>query len=104
MFVTNWYDKEVTIRAVEVLAGDVLLTSLEGESLDRSFPALDRQKALLLPKQSTMIVLLLMNCRRPSITASGFASPETCATRSSDIRGPPSARTSCASARHSLTR
>ena len=31
LFVSNWYDKDITIRAVEILAGDVLVRRVEGE-------------------------------------------------------------------------
>ncbi len=57
VFVTNWYDKNITIRGVQILVGDSSPASLEGESLDRAFSYLNPQKGLLLPRQSTMLVL-----------------------------------------------
>jgi len=56
LFVTNWYDKNITIRAVEMMAGDVLLRTFEGETLDRLF-SVGGQTAVLGPRQTTTMVL-----------------------------------------------
>jgi murein DD-endopeptidase MepM/ murein hydrolase activator NlpD len=57
LFVTNWYDKTITIRAVDMLAGDVLLRTIEGETLDHSFAFGSGQTALLGPRQTTTLLL-----------------------------------------------
>jgi len=57
LFVTNWYDKDITIRAVDMMAGNVLLRTLEGELLDRLFAAGSGQTAALGPRQTTTMVL-----------------------------------------------
>ena len=57
LFVTNWYDKDITIRAVDILAGDVLVRRIEGEAMGRLFAAGSGQTAVVGPRQTTTIVL-----------------------------------------------
>jgi len=57
LFVTNWYDKDITIKAIDVLAGDVLLRTLEAEVLDRIFAAGSGQTAMVGPRQTTTMIL-----------------------------------------------
>lgn len=52
---TNWYDKEITIRAVDMMAGNIVIGTLEGEVLDRLF--VSGQTAVLGPRQTSTIVL-----------------------------------------------
>jgi murein DD-endopeptidase MepM/ murein hydrolase activator NlpD len=55
LFVTNWYDKVITIRAVDMMAGNVVLGTLEGAVLDRLFAS--GQTAVLGPRQTSTMVL-----------------------------------------------
>ena len=57
LFVTNWYDKDVTIRGVDILAGDVLVRRIEGEVLDHLFAVGSGQTAVVGPRQTTTMVL-----------------------------------------------
>ena len=57
LYVTNWYGKEITIRALDMMAGDVLLRTFEGEVLERLFAAGSQQTAVLGPRQTTTMVL-----------------------------------------------
>jgi hypothetical protein len=56
LFVGNWYEKNLTIRQVEVL-GPKSLIKLEGESLDRAFSHVSPKKAVVPPQQSAMLVM-----------------------------------------------
>ncbi len=55
LFVTNWYDKDITIRAVDILAGDVLVQRLE--AIEGLFPVGSGQTANIGPRQTTTLVL-----------------------------------------------
>jgi murein DD-endopeptidase MepM/ murein hydrolase activator NlpD len=55
LYVTNWYDKDLTLRAVDMMAGDDLLGTLEGEKLDRVFAS--GTTAVLGPRQAGIMVL-----------------------------------------------
>ncbi len=57
LFVSNWYDKDITIRAVEILAGDVLVRRIEGEVLNGLIAAGSGQTAVAGPRQTTALVL-----------------------------------------------
>jgi len=57
LFATNWYDKDITIKAIDVLAGDVLLRTLEAEVLDRLFAVGSGQTAVVGPRQTTTMIL-----------------------------------------------
>jgi hypothetical protein len=57
LFVTNWYDKDITIRAVDILAGDVLVRTIDGEVLGGLFAAGSGQTAAVGPRQTTTLVL-----------------------------------------------
>jgi murein DD-endopeptidase MepM/ murein hydrolase activator NlpD len=55
LYVTNWYDKDITIRAVDMMAGDDGLGTIEGDRLDRVFAS--ATTAVLGPRQTSIIVL-----------------------------------------------
>jgi murein DD-endopeptidase MepM/ murein hydrolase activator NlpD len=55
LFVTNWYDKEITVRALDMMGGNVVLGTLEGEVLDRLF--VSGQTAVLGPRQTSIMVM-----------------------------------------------
>src|SRR5436305_8863556 len=55
LFVTNWYDRDVTISGVEMLLGDALLAAFRGEALNRLF--VNGQTAVLGPRQTATMVL-----------------------------------------------
>src|SRR5690349_5781317 len=57
LYVTNWYDKDITIRAVDMLAGDVLVRRIEGEAIEHLFAVGSGQTAVVGPRQTTTIVL-----------------------------------------------
>ncbi len=57
LYVTNWYDKNITIRAIEILAGDDLVRRIEGEVLGRLFPDGSGQTAVVGPRQTTTLIL-----------------------------------------------
>ena len=57
LFVTNWYSKDITIRAVNVLAGDVLVQRIEGEVIQGLFAIGSGQTAVVGPRQTTTLVL-----------------------------------------------
>ena len=57
LFVTNWYDKDITIRAVDILAGDVLVQRIEGEVIKGLFAIGTGQTAVVGPRQTTTLVL-----------------------------------------------
>jgi murein DD-endopeptidase MepM/ murein hydrolase activator NlpD len=57
LFVTNWYDKEIRIKAIDILAGDVLLKTLEADVLDALFAAGSGQTANVGPRQTTTMIL-----------------------------------------------
>jgi hypothetical protein len=57
LFVTNWYDKDIKIKAIDILAGDVLLTTLEADVLDGLFAAGSGQTAIVGPRQTTTMIL-----------------------------------------------
>ena len=57
LFVTNWYDKPITIRAVDMMAGDFVINTLEGEVLGRLFSAAGGQTAVIGPRQTSIMVL-----------------------------------------------
>jgi murein DD-endopeptidase MepM/ murein hydrolase activator NlpD len=54
--VTNWYDDtDITIRGVDIMAGDALLGTVEGETLNRAFTS--GTTAVLAPHQTSIMVL-----------------------------------------------
>lgn len=55
--VTNWYDKSITIQAVDILAADDLVKTIEGEALKQRFDPNSDQTALVGPLQTTTIFL-----------------------------------------------
>jgi len=57
LFVTNWYDKDIQVKAIDILAGDVLLTTLEADVLDGLFAAGSGQTAIVGPRQTTTMIL-----------------------------------------------
>jgi hypothetical protein len=57
LYITNWYDKNITIRAVDILAGDDLLRTVEGEALKQRFDPNSDQTALVGPLQTTTIFM-----------------------------------------------
>lgn len=57
LYVTNWYDKNITIQAVEILAGDDLVKTVEGEALKQRFDPNSDQTGLVGPLQTTTIFM-----------------------------------------------
>ena len=55
LYVTNWYDKNITMEAVDTMAGNVLLGTLEGERLNGLFTS--GSTAVLGPRQTSIMVL-----------------------------------------------
>jgi hypothetical protein len=103
LFVTNWYDKEITIRAVDTMAGNELLGTLEGEVLDRLFPVGSGQTAILGPRQTTTMVLVGVANELPERSTTGSVSvfQAISRTRSSGIERRPSAKVFSGYARRS---
>ncbi len=57
LYVTNWYDKNITIKAVEILAGDDLVKTVEGEVLKQRFDPNSDQSAVVGALQTTTIFM-----------------------------------------------
>jgi hypothetical protein len=57
LYVTNWYDKNITIEAVDLLAGDELMKTIDGEVLKHRFDPNYDQTAVVGPLQTTTIFL-----------------------------------------------
>jgi murein DD-endopeptidase MepM/ murein hydrolase activator NlpD len=57
LFVTSWYDKDITIHAVDILSGDVLVQKIEGEVIERLFAVNSGQTAVVGPRQTTTLVV-----------------------------------------------
>lgn len=57
LYVTNWYDKEITIRAVDILADDVVVKSIEGQELEPLLASATGQTAVVGPRQTSVVFL-----------------------------------------------
>jgi hypothetical protein len=57
LYVTNWYDKRITIQAVDILAADDLVKTIEGETLKQRFAPNSDQTAVVGPLQTSTIFL-----------------------------------------------
>jgi hypothetical protein len=64
LFVTNWYDKEITIRAIDMIAGNAVLGTLEDKVLDRLF--VSGQTAVVGRRQTTTMVLSVVANELPA--------------------------------------